>query len=118
MKFFFAKSEHICLYCRATISQGEPFVRLTIKNRQGGKMGLIFHPECYPRWNEDKFNQRFLSWRLNQIPPRKKGRPRKYSDSLGSVRLRALIHYYKKAGNVDRVAELETKLGELLVDKV
>lgn len=118
MKFFYAKHPHICLYCRAEISQGEPFVRLIINNRQGGKIGLIFHPECYPRWNEEKFNQRFLNWLSNQIPPRKRGRPRKYKDSVEANRLKTRQNQYRKAGNEDRVKELEIEIKEMEVENV
>ena len=115
MRFFFAKSTHICLYCRAEINQGEPFCRLIINNRQGGKIGLIFHPECCPRWNEEKFNQRYLDWRRQQIPPRKRGRPRKYKNPEQVNRLRSLLTYHKKAGNIGRVGEIGTKIKELEV---
>lgn len=113
MKFFFAKDTHICLYCRSEINQGEAFVRLSIKNRQGGEIGLMFHPECYPKWDEKKFNQRFLDWRRGQIPPRKRGRPRKYKNPVEANKLKTLQNHYRKAGNTDRVAELEIKLKEL-----
>lgn len=110
MRFFFAKSTHICLHCRAGISQGEPFCRLIINNRQGGKMGLIFHPECYPKWNEEKFNQRFLRWMSDQIPPRKRGRPRKYKDSVKANRLKTRQNQFRKAGNEAKVKELEGRI--------
>ena len=115
MKFFFAKSTHICLYCRSEINQGEPFGRLTINNRQGGKMGLIFHPWCFSKWSEEKFNQRYLNWERQQIPPRKRGRPRKYKDSEKANRLKSLLTYHKKAGNIGRVGGIERELKELEV---
>jgi len=115
MKFFFAKHPHICLYCRAEISQGEPFARLSIDNRQGGEIGLLFHPECYPKWDEEKFNQRFLTWKRDQIPPRKCGRPRKYKDSVGANRLKTRQNQYKRAKNWDKVEELGIRLKEMEV---
>lgn len=111
MKFFFARKDHICLQCRTEISKGEAFVRLSISNRQGtGEIGLLFHPMCYSKWNEEKFVQRFLEWKRQQVPPKKRGRPRKHADPKMVNRLKALQRYHEKAGNEARVKELEAKL--------
>lgn len=115
MKFFFAKREHICLHCRAEIRKGEAFVRLEINNRQGtGQVGLLFHIECFPKWNEASFIRRFLAWRESQILPRKLGRPRiPCLDRHKRRKLLSLMIYHRKAGNEGRVQELQREIDEL-----
>ena len=117
MRFFFAKKDHICLHCRTEIKRGEPFTRLGISSRNGtGQVGLLFHIECFPVWNEANFVRRFLTWRDNQIPPKKRGRPLvPTTDRKKRRQLLSLLTYHKKAGNIDRVREIENKIKELEV---
>jgi hypothetical protein len=90
--------------------QGEVFVRLMISNTNGRKMGLIFHPECYLSWNENKFYQRYKEWKISRDNPRKRGRPRKYKDSKLVNRLKALKKYHEFNDNEEAVMIIDEQI--------
>ncbi len=115
LKLFYAKKEHVCFRCRATIMVRDIFVRLMIKGRQNGSIvGLIFHPECFMKWNEETFVKRFLAWKLAQNPPPKRGRKLvPTTDRPKRRRLLSLRSYHQRKGNETRVREVNLQIKEL-----
>jgi len=96
--------------------QGEKAVILPIRIPERGVLPLVFHPQCFIKWSEEKFLQRFHNWELQTTPPERKpkrGRPRKYKNYVQAYRLRCLINYYRRTRNEEKVRELEAELEEL-----
>ena len=122
MRFFYAKHEQVCRHCKSMINYGDEAVIIRWKNLNIF-IPLVFHVACYIEWITDNFNRRWQDWKLGAEPRRirkKRGRKFKYSSrELASTvnKLKSLKRYHEKAGNEDRVAELETQL-EGLLDKV
>ena len=121
MRFLYIKNEQICGYCRSPLSYGEEAVVLRIKHRNGAIIPVFFHTDrCYELWNNETFVSRLLRWRetATQRPKRKKtpkkmGRPRKYSNPTLARRLKALLWYHKKAGNLERATQIQTEVVSL-----
>ncbi len=116
MKFFYARKTLKCRGCRSIINRGEVCIRTSHKNKQTGvTYGFIYHYECYLEDYVEKVRKSALYWLQQQLPPKKRGRPRKYSSPKEADRLRALIYYHEKAGNIKRIAEVMNELNKLFV---
>jgi len=120
MRFFYAKHEQVCKHCRSIINYGEEAVVIRWKSPSTIFIPLVFHTACYIDWAISSFNRRWQDWKLGAEPRRvrkKRGRKFKYpsrEQAKGVNRLKSLISYHRKAGNEDRVTELEARLKELL----
>jgi len=110
MRFFMAKSEHQCHYCKLAILKGSPFVRLVVTNGEI-RLGLLFHPDCFPTWEVLKFRERFSNWYQSHKPAEKRGRPKKYTDSKAANRINSLRLYRQKKG--EATTHLEERLKAL-----
>jgi hypothetical protein len=119
MKISYAKKEYHCNQCKFPISRGEEMVTTFYKNKTTGVfVSFAYHATtCYPTYLQERYTKDYAHWHATLIKPKPLGRPRLYKDKNRSVeihRLKALISYHSKSGNVDTVAELQTKLGELV----
>ena len=115
MKFIIAKHTLSCRHCRGEITPGDLFCRTFHRNKQtGATFGFCYHYDCYIIDYVERIRRSALYWQGQQVPPKKKGRPVKSSNPKEYRRLKALQRYHRKAGNEDRVVELEARLEELL----
>jgi len=112
--FFFARKTHICFYCKTEIKRSEAFVKHSFRGRNTqGELGLLFHIDCYHKWWDEFFVKRFLDWKLSKTPPKRMGRPLKYTTPYSvTQRLRCLLNYHKRLGHNEQVEELRNKLTE------
>lgn len=111
MRFYVAKNNKLtCLHCKSNILYGEHYAWLYSYK---AKRVFTFHIECFRKWVDINFVNKYLIWKENLNPPKKLGRPRKTSDPEKYHRLKALLRYHKKAGNEKEVQVVETKIGEL-----
>ena len=127
MRFLYIKNEQICFQCGATLIYNDEAVVVRVEHSNGYTIPQFFHPECFMEWSSSSFMNRLTSWKMSaeERPPRKRkprakiimGRPKKYSKPIIAGRLRASISYHRKAGNEDRVRELEEELKLLTIDK-
>ncbi len=116
MKFFYARKTLMCRGCHTSIDRGEVCIRTFHKNRQTGvPYAFIYHYECYVQDFIERIRKSAFYWIRQQHPPKRRGRPKKYLDIKESNKLRALIHYHRKAGNEDRVNQLLSLLKGLEV---
>lgn len=123
MRFLFIKNEQLCRHCGSVLFYGEEAVVIRIRHSNGAVIPLFFHTDkCYELWNSETFTSRLLRWRLTatERPEQKRkkkktklGRPKKYTNGVLARRLIALLWYHKKAGNIDRVGEIEIRIKEL-----
>lgn len=112
MRFFRVKHEQTCRGCGSTMLPDDEAIVLRICG-----IPYTFHVGCFLEWNRTTFTHRLEQWRATQtgnhkVKP-KRGRPRKYTNPIEASRLRVLKHYYIKKGNLEKIGELEHKLGEL-----
>ena len=118
MRFFYTKHEQVCRHCKSTINYGDEAVVIRWKHINIF-VPLIFHVACYVAWVTDNFNKRWHDWKLGAEPRkvrRKRGRKFLYAsrEQAAAVnRLKSLLSYHRKAGNGDRVTELEEQLRSL-----
>lgn len=114
MNFFLAKQEHTCFGCKGDIQRGDEVARIPIKSRQGGNIGLLFHIDCFRKWNDEKFVERLLNWRLSVTPRPKLGRKRiPTTDRKRRRQLLSLLAYHKKLGHTAMVKEIQWWIKEL-----
>ena len=114
MRFFHAKKSNTCWHCRSEIMVKEIMTRLTFRTTGGFTKGLLFHPECYLKWNEINFTKQYLRWRQNNAPPPKRGPPRiPTTDRPKRRRLLSLMAYHRRKGNETRVKEVNAQIKEL-----
>lgn len=113
MKFLVAKNDNLfCFHCGSQILRDEHYIGIFFKDRNGFRKGLVFHVECYCTWQKDNIFRKYEAWKMAQIEPKKRGRPRIYKDGKAVNRICSLLHYYKKVGNQAKVQELESSLEE------
>lgn len=123
MRFLHIKNEQICWYCRSTLFPGEEAIVVRIKHRNEMVIPQFFHIDCFRNWTDESIVNRLLHWRetATRRPKRKyrhrpkMGRPRKYRNSLQAHRLLSSLSYHRKAGNMDKVKELEDSLEQNLL---
>ena len=114
MRFLQLKKDRYCYHCGSTMFAGEEAVLIRIKHTNGITITQFFHTDtCYEEWNKESYVNRLFAWRQGTVPLKKKpkrGRPRKYKNIFKANRIQSLICYHRKAGNVDRILELESHL--------
>ena len=114
MKFFYAKRDIQCKYCPGVITRGQFYLRTNYKNSTTGRYySFPYHYECYKEYFLERLDKDALYFKGEMELPKKLGRPKKYWNSKLADRLRALIYYHKKAGNDEKVQELQAKLDKL-----
>ena len=121
MRFVHLKKEAKCGKDDGLIQAGEEAVLVRFKSG----VILTFHPQCYLDWNQEQFLLQWNRWRMDNPPKVRKydttkrpmGRPKTYKSQVKAHQLVCKIAYHRKAGNVDKVAELEHELDSLRVDK-
>lgn len=114
MRFIIAKHNLICRHCGGGISPGELFCRTFHKNKQtGAAFGFCYHYECYIVDYVERIRKSALYWKGMQVPLKKRGRPPKSNHPKLYRKLMALKRYHKKAGNEDRVQELQMEIEAL-----
>lgn len=122
MKFYKARKDQQCkgeCVYEGLIAYGDTMVIVWL-NIGGTQIPYTFHPECYLTWHNTMFEHKWGKFQNeDHIPGKRKrvkkpmGRPKKYKSPIKSQRLKASIYYHKKAGNVERVKELEQELSKL-----
>lgn len=125
MRYFYARKDVFCFWCKTYIQRGELVARASytkIDKETGAKQnfGFCYHADpCYVQAFTDRYNRSLMHWRQQLIPPKKRGRPRRFTDPIKAQRLRCLLAYHKRTGNEDRVQELQAMLKamELTLDK-
>ena len=122
MRFFLAKNELRCRGCGGTIGYGEEAVIIKWKQpKTEATIPLVCHVSRYIPWVERNYYGKWNDWHLGVNPrPKRKKRGRKFiyasKEQAEAVnRAKSLINYHKKAGNTDRVAELEVELASIRV---
>ncbi len=114
MRFFHAKTSNTCWHCHTEIMIKEVMTRLTFRTTGSFTKGLIFHPECYLKWNEINFTKQYLRWRQNNAPPPKRGRKLVLTtDRPKRRRLLSLRAYHQRKGHEPRVKEINILIKEL-----
>lgn len=111
-----------CSHCQKLLKRGDAVVRIIFQMDKGyygeregqsyeKQASLVFHKDCYLEhtklWID---NQLFLHPAKFKS---KVGRPKKYNNPEEVNRLKSLLTYHKKAGNIGRVGEIEGKIKEL-----
>lgn len=118
MKFYYAKREIKCSRCPGNIERGELYIRTNHRNPVTGKYySFPYHFECYKEYFNERLTNDANHFKGILTKPKKLGRPKKYASSKLADRTRALIYYHKKAGNTEKVAELERWMNDLLIRK-
>lgn len=126
MRFVFIKNEQVCNFCGSILSYGEEAVVVRLRYASGVMLPTFFHTDpCFEKWSSESYVSRLLSWRASAIrrPERKRktkatfGRPKKYRNTILSRRLKASIYYHKKAGNEEKVEELEKKVEKIRIKR-
>lgn len=114
IRYLIAKSDKLyCLGCGNNILYGEHYIGnfYTIPNAEKNiRKGLFFHVTCYCDWYKEKIFRKYEGWKATLTEPKKRGRPKIYKDGKEVHRVKVLLYYHKKAGNDDRVQELQAKL--------
>jgi len=123
MKFCLAKNDNLFCFsdeCGSKITAGIPYVM--VFNRQGRP--LLFHVDCYRKWADNYIVGAYFKWKSGEVstklkhrPKKTIGRPHKYKGGVKAARIRALIYYYKKRGNMEEVTELEEQLMNLKISE-
>ncbi len=115
MRFFYAKKEQVCKHCKTTINYNDEAIVVRWKHINIF-IPLVFHVACYIAWVTDSFNRRWQEWKSGAEPRgvrKKRGRKFIYANqeqARNMNRLKSLLSYHRKAGNENRVAEIEAKL--------
>ena len=119
MRFFYAKKEQVCKYCKGNILYGDDAVIIRWKPHGGIVIiPLVFHAECYSEWVINSFNQRYNDWKLGSSPRpirRKRGRKFLYKNKEQAKiihQLKALRRYHEKSRNLEAVRILNIKIKE------
>jgi len=119
MRFFYAKKEQVCRYCRAAIQYNDEAVIERWKTKEGIIIPLVVHTVCYIPWKENSFNQQWNDWKMEATPRRtrkKRGRKTLYKEE-GQAKLmnqlKTLRNYHNKAGNIEAVRILDKRIKEL-----
>jgi len=116
MKFHYAKKDIICKRCNSPIVRGDLYLRTNYKSQVNGRYySFPYHFECYKEYFLERLTNDANHFKGILPQPKKLGRPKKYTSSKLADRTRALIHYYKKAGNTEKVTELERWMEGLLI---
>ena len=111
-----------CCYCQKLLKRGDAVVRIIYHMDKGyyGKRdgkdyekraSLMFHRNCYL-----EHTKLWIDNQLSLHPVRfksKVGRPKKHDSPEEVNKLKSLLTYHKKAGNISRVGEIEGKIKEL-----
>ena len=122
MQVIITRKDHICSFEKCCLGKMVRVgtIAVTTVYKQGNlRRTFHFHPDCHTQFvlnNKDKRvreKEEILARRLSRRSDRPQGRPRRYSDPLKARNLLSLTSYHKKAGNEDKVSELEAKLKEI-----
>ena len=119
MRFFYAKHEQLCRYCKSFINYGDEAVVLRWKHINIF-IPLVFHTACYIQWVIDNFNRRWKEWKSEAEPRRirkKRGRKFKYSSREQAAevnKLKSLRRYHVKVGNQEEVDNIDDRLKEII----
>lgn len=123
MRIVLTRKEHQCSFEHCCfgriIKKGSISITQLLKGGRGYFV-LHFHPDCFIQSTLQYINSKVEALEKKKAERNKSkeriGRPRKYSDLMGARNLVSLLAYHKKAGNRDRVGEIETKLKRMEVD--
>ncbi len=114
MRFFFSKGHGYCHHCKSEMQPRDLITRLTFRTTGNFTKGLLFHPECYLKWNEMTFTRKLMNWKQSQTPPPKRGRKLvRTSDRPQRRRLLSLRSYHRHLGHQDRVDQINQRIKEL-----
>ncbi len=123
MKVVIARKELKCTFCPMPINKGDFCVRTSFKDKLNPNRWVFtfFHEECccqqtYKNIRSFIDNQKSIlraKQAEKQKLKKKIGRPRKYSDPMKARSLKQQLTNQKKAGNIDRVGEIETEIKRL-----
>ena len=120
LKFGIAKNDSLfCHWCKENIPYGEHYVALFFSVKWGERKvrkSFIFHVDpCYIEWKVASFNDKYSYWKTSLTEPKKRGRPKTYQNGKEIHRMKSLITYHRKAGNLDKVGELEEQLAKITI---
>ena len=115
---------HCCVFGK-TIQKGEVYVGFQFNRKIRDRyipFLMRFHPDC---WEQTRLSEIAavkervkelkdkIALRRPKSQKRPAGRPRIYRDTQEANRIKAQIFHYRKAGNTDKVQELEHLLEKL-----
>lgn len=116
MKFLISKNDNIfCIGCGSNILYGEHYIGVFYIDKELRRRKLLFHVKCYYEWYTANVLRKYEMWKSSLTEPKKRGRPKIYQNGKEVHKLKALLYYYRKAGNEPKVLELEAKLEGLKV---
>ena len=115
MKLYYAKTgDKTCKHCGCTIEREEVYVveQIPFYGEGGNKnLFLIFHYDCYIPWKQKKLQQKYDAFVLSHRKPTRMGRkPLPCLDRPRKQKLQCLRAYHAKAGNLQRVWEIDREI--------
>lgn len=122
MKVVITRKEHKCNFegcCLGKLVKAGTVAITTVYKEGLYRHTYHFHSECHTQFvlnsrdKRIKEKEEILIRRMARKSDRPQGRPRKYTDPLKARNLISLLVYHRRAGNTDRVGELEEKIKEL-----
>ncbi len=128
MKVVQSRKEHPCGLehcCLGKIIPRNSIAVTQILKGQKGYFVLYFHPDCFIQSIVQYINKlkEALEVKMEKRkakknkPKGKQGRPRKYTNPLKARNKKQLLKHHQKAGNTDRVGELEEEIKGLEVGR-
>ena len=116
MKFLYAKKKMKCSHCKGDIHKGEFYV-LNVCRNSATKTYSSYpnHYECFIEYTVNSIRTKAVLYMGKMSKPRKLGRPSIHLHPKKVNRLKSLLCYHKKAGNDDRVKEIEAELQLLTI---
>ena len=119
MRFFYARKEQVCRYCKSAINYNDEAV-VTRWKPPGGItfIPLVVHVTCYVNWITDGFNKAWNDWKIEASPRpvrHKRGRKFLYGTREQAKlinQLKSLRSYHIKVGNNAAVNTLNKRIEE------
>jgi hypothetical protein len=115
MKLYYAKTgDKTCKHCGCSITREQVYVveQITLYGeRAQQKCFMIFHYDCYIPWKQKKLQQKYDAFVLSHRKPTRMGRkPLPCLDRPRKQKLQCLRAYHAKAGNLQRVWEIDREI--------
>ena len=114
MKLYYAKtSDRQCRHCGGSINRGQIYVVEQVEAKTT-KWYFTVHYDCYIPWKQKKLQEKLEDFKIKHTVPTKRGRkPLPCLDRQKRDKLTSLRAYHEKAGNAQRVGEINRELEAL-----
>lgn len=110
------KNEKTCDRCDGHIKRGEIYVLASYISKITQRWySNNYHYECYKEVVIERMDNKFMEFSQMLTPPKRPGRKPIHDNPVLVNRVKSLISYHRRAGNMQRVEEIRREYGDLRI---